>query len=120
MLKVLVIDDNFVYAKFVKEAIKRMIPTAVVDRASDQYVVKRRVEEQAYDVAIADLRTMDEHDAEELIKYLRESGVQTIIIWKCVATQSLVKTFGLDSVEYPSKANMQDMPQLQHALAGAH
>ncbi len=99
-LKILIVDQNKVYASIVKEIIHKHMD-ASIDIAVNVFELRRKLAERKYTVIIADMAVTE--DEEEISAALHNSGC-TVIAWTSV-TKKCRKTCASREIRKPSSVD---------------
>jgi DNA-binding response OmpR family regulator len=80
-VSILIVDTNRVFAKSVKEVLERNVTNAKAHIATNLWEVKRRLDENIYDLILADLSvTMD---SDEILEEFKKKDV-TVVQWSAL------------------------------------
>jgi CheY-like chemotaxis protein len=106
-VSILIVDTNRVFAKSVKEVLEKNVLNAKAHVATNIWEVKRRLEENTYDLILADLSvTMD---SDEILEEFKKKDI-TVVQWSAIQVSSDSKLWKKPLTSTQLKDLVQSLP----------
>jgi len=106
-VSILIVDTNKVFAKSVKEVIEKNMANASAHVATNIWEVKRRLEENTYDLVLADLSVA--MDSEDILNEFTQKDI-TVVQWSAVQVATDSKLWRKPLTSMQLKDLVQSLP----------